>query len=407
VSGRTIELGLGDGRVPFSLTPQVEWDIVEPASFAEAGSSSIDSLLESLLPPTLAPGTPLALVVPDLTRPAPVREALPVLVAALERRGVPRSHQTLLVAAGTHAAPSDAELARLWDPPEGVNLVIHDARAPGVAIGETPDGTPVELNERYARAGFRLTLGGVSLHYLAGFGGGPKMVFPGVASRAGAAANHKRSLGPLPPGGLHPGCGPGLIAGNPVAEDIARATALDPPQAAVHVVKQNGSWRYFADEKSARDAVLARGRVGEPGAYDVVVASLGGAPRDIDVVQSHKALAHAARYARPGATLVLFAATPKGPGSPSFANWLGVPGHEELERLARERYDLNAQTAVSLKSLCARHTVIWVGSTTPEWARMAGAITVEPGSGVDHALAGVSGRGAILPVATEVVPRVV
>src|SRR5262249_24545446 len=152
-----------------------------------------------------------------------------------------------------------------------------------VAVGETREGTPVEINERYTAANFRLTLGGVSLHYLAGFGGGPKMVFPGVASRAGAAANHKRSLGPLPPGGLHPGCGPGLIEGNPVAEDIAQATALDPPEAAIHVVKQNGSWRYFDREDEARSLVHARAWAGEARAYDVVVASLGGAPRDIDV----------------------------------------------------------------------------------------------------------------------------
>jgi nickel-dependent lactate racemase len=410
VSARTIELGLGAGRVPFTLVPSVEWDILEPASFAEAGFASLSPLVDQLMPDGLAHGTRAALVVPDLTRPAPVREALPVLVEALERRGVPRSHLTLLVAAGTHAAPADAELAHLWSPPAGVEIVVHDARATGVRRGATPEGTPVEIHERYARADWRLTLGGVSLHYLAGFGGGPKMVFPGIASRAGAAANHKRSLGPLPPGGLHPGCGPGLVHGNPVAEDIARATALDPPQAALHVVKQNGSWRYFGGAESqdaARRAVLTRGQVGEPHAYDIVVASLGGAPRDVDVVQSHKALAHAARYARPGAALVLFAATPAGPGSPSFANWLGVSAHDELERRARAQYDLNAQTAISLRTHCKRHTVLWVGSRTPEWVRMAGAIAHEPGPDLDRALAGVSGRGAILPVATEVVPRVV
>jgi len=407
MSAAAVTLGLGGERVGLTLPARVAWEVLEPVSGQEAGFASLEPLIERALPDAFAAGASVCLVVPDLTRPAPVRETVAVLVQGLERRGVPRAKQTILVAAGTHAAPPADEFARLWDAPSGVEIVVHDARAPGVSRGTTSAGTPVEVNQRYARADWRLTLGGVSLHYLAGFGGGPKMVFPGVASRAGAAANHRRSLGPWPPGGLHPGCGSGVIAGNPVAEDIAHATALDPAQATIHVVKLNGASRYFegkSGEGEARAAVLARGQVGEARAYDVVVASLGGAPRDIDVVQSHKGLAHAARYARPGAVLVLFAATPAGPGSPSFANWLGVSDPAELERLARERYDLNAQTAVSLKSLCARHTVIWVGSRTPEWVRMAGAITHEPGPALDEALVGLSGRGAVLPFATEVIP---
>jgi nickel-dependent lactate racemase len=402
------QLGLGSERVRLTLPSSVEWDVLEPASLPEAGSATLEPVLESAMPPSFASGATAVLVVPDLTRPAPVKESLPVLVEGLERRGVPRSHQTVLVAAGTHAAPQDGELLRRWDPPAGVEILVHDARAPGVRRGDTPLGTPVELNQRYAHADWRLTLGGVSLHYLAGFGGGPKMVFPGVSSRAGAALNHKRSLGPLPPGGLHPGCGPGRVLGNPVAEDIALAAAKDPAQASLHVMKRNGSWRYFGGEQgleSVRALVLAGGQVGEASAYDVVVASLGGAPRDTDVVQSHKALAHASRYARPGAVLVLLAATPAGPGSPSFANWLAVSSQAELEERARSQYDLNAQTAVSLKWLCSRHLVIWVGSKTPEWVRMAGAIALDPGPDLDRALVGVSGRGAVLPVATEVVPR--
>src|SRR5262249_57301989 len=101
-------------------------------------------------------------------------------------------------------------------------------------------------------------------------------------------------------GGLHAGCGPGVVEGNPVAQDRAEAAALDAAEACVQVVKHRGAWRYFGGPKGlteAREAGRTRGAVGEPVAYDLVVASLGGAPRDIDVVQSHKALAHAARYA--------------------------------------------------------------------------------------------------------------
>ena len=403
-----VNLGLGTRHLEFPLGPTLEWDVLEPDPGEGTGSSSVMAILEDVLSAPPAAGARVVIVVPDLTRPAPVRETLSRLVEALERRGVARERQALLVASGTHAAPASEALHQAWDIPRALALHVHDALTPGVALGSTRAGTPVEIDERYSRADWRITLGGVSFHYFAGFGGGPKMVFPGLASRDGTAANHKLTLAPWPPGGLARGCAPGVVSGNPVAEDIAEAAARAPAQASIHVVARSGGWEYYAGEEGgarAREVVRARGTVGEAGAYDAVVASAGGAPTDVDVVQAHKALVHAARYARAGAPVVLFAETAGGPGSKSFARWLEIEDPDELERRARSDYDLNAQTAISFRTLCERHPVTWVGSRCPRWIRMAGATAIDPGPEVERALAGVRGRGAVLPVATAVVPR--
>jgi len=404
----TYDLALGARRIAFPMRAGVEWEVLEPVPVKGAGSPSVEGVLERVLADPPKPGARVAIVVPDYTRPAPVGDAIPLLARALEKRGVPEARQTVIVASGTHAAPALDELRRAWGLPEGLTLAANDARAPGVKRGVTRAGTPVELDERYANADWRVTLGGVSFHYFAGFGGGPKMVFPGVASRDGAAANHKLSLGPLPPGGLHPACGPGVIEGNPVAEDIAEAAALDPPQAAIHVVPEARGWTYEAGDDGqarAREVVRARGAVGEAGAYDVVVASAGGSPRDGDVVQAQKALAHAARYARPGGTVILLAETASGLGSATLDRWLSIEDGDELERQARSAYDLNAQTAVSFRSLARRHRVFWVGSKSPRWIRLGGAEAIDAGPGIERALDGARGRGALLPIATAVVPR--
>ena len=51
----------------------------------------------------------------------------------------------------------------------------------------------------------------------------------------------------------------------------------------------------------------------------------------------------------------MLAATPQGPGSESFAGWLEIGDLAELEQRARDEYDLNAQTAISFRTLARRY----------------------------------------------------
>jgi nickel-dependent lactate racemase len=56
--------------------------------------------------------------------------------------------------------------------------------------------------------------------------------------------------------------------------------------------------------------------VGEP--YDLLIASAGGYPLDIDLRQAHKGLENACRALRPGGSILFFAQCPHGSGHPSF-----------------------------------------------------------------------------------------
>ena len=56
--------------------------------------------------------------------------------------------------------------------------------------------------------------------------------------------------------------------------------------------------------------------------YDVVIASPGGQPKDMNLYQSQKALAHAALITRPGGTIVMVAACPQGSGSEELEVWM-------------------------------------------------------------------------------------
>lgn len=386
----------------------------DPAPAGDAPQRPADLAAASVS--ALAPGAgeTLLLVVPDRTRALPLARLLAALWPALDQAGVAPSRITLAVASGTHRGdPLDIAPDRLGPLPSGLRVHAHDADGPSVELGATAAGTPVRVDRVLVDAGRVLSLGGIAFHYFAGFGGGWKAFFPGLAERGAVAANHRRSLGPWPPGGLAPGVGPGRLDGNPVAEDLREVARLLPPAVV---------WTAWDDgERGAVDARVedyattcaryaAPRRVGEAAAAPLVVASAGGWPRDVDVVQSHKALLHAARYAAPGGRILYHAGCREGVGSAAMARWLARADRADLEAAARSAYDLNAQTAISLAAIGASYRVTWFAERPlPELA--AWGFDVRAG---DFAAARALGaaeaeRGGVVPLvlprAADVLPR--
>ena len=357
-------------------------------------------------------GARVLIVVPDRTRAFPLREVLPALIGRLLERGAMVARITVAVASGTHR-PADHELSarHLGELPPGVRVLRHDADATGTRCGMTPAGTPVEVNPALLESDTVLALGTIVFHYFAGFGGGGKMLFPGLGTRNAIAANHRRALGPLPPGGLAPGVEPGRLEGNPVAWDLADVHALLPAASHLTLWPVTGGfagsrWR-TPGEFRALSARYADGRhVGARAAYDVVLATCAG-PGGLDVVQAHKALFHAALYSKDGGEVIFEAACPEGAGSAAMERWLASPDRAALEREARRDYDLNAQTAISLAAIAERVRVTWVSPeplpALARWGvRRANDATLE--SARASSAAGDGARIARIPAPTDVLP---
>jgi hypothetical protein len=353
------------------------------------------------------PGDRILLVVPDRTRALALAPLLDALGAALGEAGIGAGDATVAIASGSHdAAADDASPARLGAWARQARLLAHRPAEATAAVGRSPAGTEVLVHPALLAAPAVIAVGGTAFHYFAGFGGGAKLLFPGLGGRASIAANHRRSLAPWPPGGLAAGVEPGRLEGNPVAEDLAAIAELLP--AAAHWTVWDGEAAGVAWTRRAEFVALAgryaRGRrVGHARSYDAVVASAGGHPRDVDLVQAHKALYHAALFARDGAAIVLFAECAEGVGSRALEVWLAVAGRERREQQARADYDLNAQTAVSLAAIAARCRVTWVGAGPAALDGLGIARRTDAVAAVREALAGREG-GVVLPVATAVVP---
>lgn len=168
----------------------------------------------------------VAIIVDDGTRPTPVPEILGVVLEELQKRGIAKGEITIVVALGTHEPLSeDALRSRLGDLVTSEYEVIqHDARnGHTVAVG-LPDGKgTVTINRTVVEADVRIGIGSVQPHPMAGFGGGPKLIMPGVAA-FDSIVEHHMSLT------VNPRSAYGKIEGNPFHRQcmtVARAVGLE------------------------------------------------------------------------------------------------------------------------------------------------------------------------------------
>jgi len=80
--------------------------------------------------------------------------------------------------------------------------------------------------------------------------------------------------------------------------------------------------------------------------YDLVLASAGGFPFDIDLRQAHKGMENAARAVRPEGTLVYFAECRDGVGHPAFEEWVTkFTSSSQMERELHSRFVVGGHKA--------------------------------------------------------------
>jgi len=277
----------------------------------------------------------VTVLVPDATRKVPLPEILPLVFERLSHAGVEARGITVLVACGTHPSGDAESLASLLGPiPNEIRVIQHDARdtASLVSVGTVPSGLAIRLNRAALEADLLVAVSSVQHHYFAGFGGGPKLVFPGVAGYEETQANHARVIDlTTDPPGRHPRCEPGMLDGNPVAEEIALAANLRPPDFALLLVGgEDGrpAWSAGGTLSATFPSACARARAWfevEGGPFRRVIVTAGGYPTDHTLIQAHKALDAACRFAAPDAEVLFAAECHGGPGSPDIEPFLADP----------------------------------------------------------------------------------
>jgi nickel-dependent lactate racemase len=137
-----------------------------------------------------------ALVVEDISRPTKCGPICEVILNELNQAGIPDSNVTLIGALGAHRPMTRADyVSKVGEKVlERVNIENHHPYENLVQLGESKLGTPIHLNKTYHNASVKISVSTVIPHPLAGFGGGAKIILPGICGIETLAANHRAGL---------------------------------------------------------------------------------------------------------------------------------------------------------------------------------------------------------------------
>lgn len=410
-----LELGFGKGTQPLEVPDQNVMGVLEPnpvptglTGTAEVARALAEPIGAPLLRQVVRPGETVAIVTSDITRPCPTAKILPPVLAELEAGGIRREDITLVFALGSHRPHTEEEMRRLAGP-DYDTLRCVDSVGDFVHMGDTRRGTPVDIFRPVAEADRRICLGNIEYHYFAGYSGGAKAIMPGVSTRAAIQANHTMMV-------LAEACA-GRLEGNPLREDIEEAAAICGVDYLVNVVLD----AHKEIVKAVAGDVTAAHRAGcrfldglyqvsIPRRADIVVVSQGGAPKDLNLYQTQKALDNAKHAVRPGGVVILVGSCKEGLGEATFGRWIQeAQKPSDLTDRVQQHFELGGHKAAAIAMVLASAEVYLVSEMDPALTRkcfLKPFDTVQ--AAFDHAFTrlGPEAQVLVMPYGGSTLPRV-
>ena len=353
----------------------------------------------------------VAIAVNDKTRPVPHHLLLPPLLHRLEEIGFPPQSISLIIATGTHLPMPPSEFSKIL-PADIISrypVFSHDTDAVDlVDLGLSSRGTPIFINRRFMNADVRIVLGNIEPHHFMGFSGGVKTAAVGLAGRSTINQNHAL----LP----HPLAKTGHYADNPMRQEVEEIGKRIGVHFAVNAVLNNNKEivRVIAGDPVAVMEVgiqLARSicQVSVSHAYDLVIASAGGHPKDINLYQSQKALTHAAMLAKDKGSVILLAACPEGPGSTGYERFMeGITSFPEVfNRFTSQGFEVGPHKAFLVARDASRVNVHLYSSMPPSQVQR---LLLNPVVNLQQTIQEIlnklpfSAKIALMPIATITIP---
>ncbi|NQS89941.1 nickel-dependent lactate racemase [Patescibacteria group bacterium] len=260
-------------------------------------------------------GMKVVIIGDDITRPTPRERIFSPLLDELNEAGIPDRDIKVLIALGTHRYMSKEEIEVCFGKgiTERVKVLNHEwqDKTNLVRIGSAPTGTPIEVNKIAYEADYLIGVGSIVPHSLAGYGGGAKIVQPGICSWETTGKTH---LLPVERDDFL------SYVGNPEnrvrleMEEVARIVGLDFIVNVVLNVKEEIVDVVSGDPiKAHRKGVEVARRVYErkiPELADIIIISA--YPAEIDYWQGIKPLSYAQHGLKKGGIVILLASFPDG-----------------------------------------------------------------------------------------------
>lgn len=191
-AGHQVTLSLPDDwNVSFQSMPGDAWprlteEQIRDKINAPAGMERISRLA--------AKGTQAVIAFDDLSRATPASKIIPAVLDELHAGGIEDSNIRFICATGNHGPLNRAELVMKLGEEVVENYLVynHNPYEHCVSIGKNSHGEEVLVNEEFMKCDVRIGIGCVSPHPMNGYGGGGKLIFPGLAHIDTTEANHRR-----------------------------------------------------------------------------------------------------------------------------------------------------------------------------------------------------------------------
>lgn len=369
-----IALPFGNGTIRIAIAA----DIVVPrpvepiANEAEAVQAALDRPIGTRpLAEIVQPGERVAIIVNDITRLTRTELLLPPLLATLNSAGVPDRDIFIVFALGIHRPQTLAEQRQIVGDAVAARIRMFDHictdDANLVTVGTTSFGNVVEINRQVWEADRIVLTGEIIYHLIAGYSGGRKSLVPGVAGFRTTTFNHRMIFDPR--------SRQGVLEGNPAHEDLLEGCRMVDPDFLLNVVLTPegklarvvaGQYELAHREGCRAVDAMSRFQITEP--YDLIVASAGGFPLDIDLRQAHKGLENACLALREGGSILFFAECSNGAGIQSFKDYVYRYNDEFEMRQALERdFVVGGHKAFWIARLGRLYDVHLVSTCDPEF----------------------------------------
>jgi len=355
----------------------------------------------------------ILIIVNDITRPTPYEVILPPLLDELHQIGIKKENIIFIIATGIHRSNSPEEIKEIF----GENIfsayqfINHDCDDPHLKyLGNLKSGNKLWVDPMVSDIDFIITTGVIVPHYFAGFSGGRKSILPGICGRKTIESNHAQMV--------HPNARAGNLKGNPVHQEMQEAAekvgvdfninvVIDKNHKIVEIVAGELLTSWLQGVEVCKQIYICPIEK----KADVVIASTGGYPKDINVYQAQKALNNAYQAVKPGGTIILLAECSEGYGEPTFEKWVEEANSPDdiIERL-KKKFVLGGHKAYAIAKLTKEVEVILISSLPHDKVRKLYFIPLENISQATEYVKekyGEDFQAYILPSGNTVLPQLV
>lgn len=366
----------GHGYKDFSLEQEkvmAEIKVAEMAPLTDLKQAVLDAIYHPIdsepLNELLQPGQKVAFICNDPTRVANSHDFMPILVEELNKIGIKDEDMRIVFALGTHRKMTQEEMIEAVGEDVAKRLPMYNSdcnkQEDFEYFGETSFGTPVWLNKLICDVDLVIMTGTIVHHFFSGFGGGRKAVLPGVAAMETIRRNHSLMMSPdAQLGKLH---------GNPVYEDQMEGVRLFAKEhrmflfnAILDAKKQflkifAGDWEKAHLEACKFVDKVYGVEIDAPA--DIVIASCGGYPKDINVYQLQKTMDNAWCAVKDGGVVIIIGECEEGSGSAALEKALQEhPSPDAIKAQLEKNFVIGAHKAFAITRLMKKAKFILVSA---------------------------------------------